>query len=65
MKANIVIFDGRIEFDRNGNQTEGKDAAGDGPSHSVKGIISLEDRSMGRCPGPSASEDDKGLKRRA
>jgi hypothetical protein len=33
MKANIVVFDDGIELDRDGNETEGKNAAGDGPSH--------------------------------
>jgi hypothetical protein len=33
MKANVVVFDSRIEFDRDGDQTEREDAAGDGPSH--------------------------------
>jgi hypothetical protein len=32
MKADVVVFDGRIEFDR-GDETEGEDAARDWPSH--------------------------------
>jgi hypothetical protein len=33
MKADVVVFDGRIEFDRDGDETEGEDAASDWPSH--------------------------------
>jgi len=33
MKANVVVFDGRIEFDWDGDEAEGENAAGDGPSH--------------------------------
>ena len=36
MKANVVVFDRRIELNRYGDQTEGEDAAGDGPSHPVR-----------------------------
>ena len=36
MKANVVAFDSRIEFDRDGDQTEREDAAGDGPSHPAR-----------------------------
>ena len=36
IKANVVVFDGRIELDRNGDETEGENAAGDGPSHPVR-----------------------------
>jgi len=27
MKADVVVFDGRIELNRNGDETEGEDAA--------------------------------------
>ena len=37
VKANIVILDGRIELDRDGDQTEGKAAAEMGRSRVVKG----------------------------
>ena len=36
MKTDILIFGGRIELDRDGDETEGKDAAGDGPSHPLR-----------------------------
>jgi hypothetical protein len=36
VKANVVVFDGRIELDRDGDQTEGEDATGDGPSHPLR-----------------------------
>ena len=36
MKANVVVFDSRIELNRDRDQTEGEDAAGDGPSHPVR-----------------------------
>ena len=41
MKPNIVVFDGRIEFDRNGDQAEEEDATGDGTSHlnRLSGVI--------------------------
>ena len=37
MKPNVVVFDSRIKFDRDGDQTGGEDAARDGPSHAIKG----------------------------
>jgi hypothetical protein len=36
MKANVVVFDSRIELDWNGDQAERKDTAGDGPSHPAR-----------------------------
>ena len=36
VKANVVVFDGGVELNRDGDQTEGEDAAGDGPSHPAR-----------------------------
>jgi len=41
MKADVLIFDRRIELDWNGDQAEGEDATGDGTSHlnRLSGVI--------------------------
>jgi len=36
MKANIVVLDGGVELNRDGDETEGEDAARDGPSHPAR-----------------------------
>ena len=48
VKANVVVFDGGVELNRDGDQTEGEDVAGDGPSHPARVSPELDGRSTGK-----------------